>query len=124
MLARIKVHNYVNGFRFCVWEFVVASLLVLPFTVWFLAQGKYLYGVVGVGLIMNFLVVVTLAVQSLRRGEQDRGILQFFNKQRRGEIHAEYPHLDADTGIVCVALILPFVTLAGVMIDLAKTRTV
>jgi hypothetical protein len=123
VLQRIKRHNEVWGFRFCAGEFVLASLLILPFTVWYLAHGKYLYGVIGMGLITNFLVVVVLALQSLHRGERDRGILQFFNKQLRGDIHAAYPRLDAETAVLCVAVILPFVTLAWVMIDLAKTRT-
>lgn len=120
MLARIKVHNEAVGFVFCAWEFGLCSILVVPFVLWFFARGQYLFGLVGLGLIANFLVLVALALRSLQRGEHAWGIRQFLDRERRREIYARYPRFDTNTTVLCIALVLPFITLIAVTVELSR----
>jgi len=108
MTAIVQIHNYVNGFKFSAYEFIAASLIVAPFTVYYAVHDRTLYATLSAGLIANFLVIVVCAVQSLVKHEESIGIMQLFNRQRRGEIHAQYPNLDTLTLILCVTLVIPF----------------
>ena len=119
MTAIVRLHNYVNGLKFSAYEFIMASVTVAPFTAYYVVHGRVVYAVLSLGLIANFLVIVVFAIQSLMRREKSIGIVQLFNKQRRGEVHAQYPNLDTLTLILCMALIIPFLLAVTIVCEKA-----
>jgi hypothetical protein len=122
MIHIVRIHNYLNGFKFSTYEFILSSLIVLPFSFYYLTHNNFLYGLVSLGLIANFLIIVLFALQSIRRNEKDIGIKKLFKKERRGPIHEEYPNLDTMTLVLCITLVIPF--LLVILILAEKTKNV
>jgi hypothetical protein len=109
MLQIIKNHNYLNGNIFSLIEFLVASLIIVPFAGYFIIHGPWLYSTIAVGIVFNCLTVSLVAVQSLVKKEKSIGILRLYSdKDLREKMRAEYPNLSRETFILCVAILVPF----------------
>lgn len=118
LIQRIKEHNYLNGFKFVIAEFGIFILIILPFTLYYLLHNNFIFGVIGLGLIANFMVVLVFAVGSVLRKETSVGINKVYSKKYREEINQKYPQLTNDTFILFAALIIPFILLIVVCAEL------
>ena len=108
LTQKIREHNYLNGFKFVIVEFGFFICFILPFTLYYLVHKNFLYGIIGLGLIANFVVVIVFALRSVFKHEISIGINKLYNKKMREEINVNYPNLSKDTFILFISLILPF----------------
>lgn len=114
MTERIVAHNRLNGFVFSVIEFGLFSLIIVPFSIFYGFTGRWILFAISIGIVCNFLTVVTFAIMSLRSGEQSVGHRKLLNREYRAEIAKKYPHLFYDTLILTTSSLLPFVLLLAV----------
>ena len=117
----IREHNYLNGFRFVIGEFAISIIIVLPFTVYYLLNGRIFLGLVGFGVIANFSIYILFSVQSILRNESSIGIGKLFNKKVRAEIRNKFPNLDKLTLILSLATIVPFAMTIIVLFEAIKS---
>ncbi len=118
MIDRIKTHNILNGIVFSIIEFVVTAGIIAPFAIYYVLHGRVLYAVVAIGVILNCLMIVAVGIQQYGRKEKDVGIQHMFNKDVRERISREHPHLSADTSMLVITLLLPFVLFVSTLIEL------
>ena len=107
-LAKIKSHNYINGFIFSAIEFLIAAAVILPFFIYYLTHGRVLYAYVAGGLILNFLVIVFFAAYSIYKKEKSIGLSFYFDKEKRNNVSEKNPHLLSDTLVLCLGILIPF----------------
>ena len=111
LLEKIRSHNYVNGLVFSAAEFLFAALVTTPFFIYYVLHSRALLAVLAAGLILNFLTIVVFALLSKYRGEKSIGIPFYTNPALRRRIAETYPHLTADTLMLCASMLVPFVLL-------------
>lgn len=120
MVERILAHNRLNGLLFSLIEFGLFSLLVAPFAVYYGLHGRWVLFAICVGVICNFLTIVTFAARSLKSGEKSVGHRKLLRREERVEIAKQYPHLMTDTLTLTVTSLLPFVLLVAVRVEKRK----
>lgn len=120
IIERIKRHNIINGFLFSFLEFGSIALLVGAFSVYFLFKQRYGMGLIGLGIAANCLPVVYYSLRSLRRKQPSIGFLAVFNPRVRKRIGREYPETAADTAVIVVTTLIPFLALLLVAMDSRK----
>src|SRR5262245_60669372 len=98
MIRRIKLHNYINGFWFSLFEYLIVAAVLTPFLVFYVVHGWTLYALAAGGVVLNCLTVCGFAIASIRRREQCIGLLRFSrDAELRKRIAVDYPHLSHDT---------------------------
>lgn len=117
LTPRIRAHNYINGHLFSAVEFILAACIILPFFVYYLLHGRLLLAGISLGLILNFIVIVSFALASFRRGEKSIGLAFYRDAEVRRQVAREYPDLQSDTVILCLALLIPFCLAAAVLYE-------
>lgn len=122
MIERIKIHNYLNGFVFSMIEFLIVGLILMPFTVYYFLHSRFFYGMAGLGIILNSLLISAFAINSLNKKEKDLGLRKLFNPQVRHEMHNKYPNLQRDTYILSALILLPFMLCVFCLIDWLKNN--
>ena len=115
---KIQEHNYLNGYLFVVIEFGVFIMVILPFTLYYILHGKIWPGIIGLGLIVNFIPMLFFALRSLLRKEKSIGIHKIYNKMQRDDIKERFPNLSLDTLVLLVCLIIPFLLVIALCIEL------
>jgi Na+/melibiose symporter-like transporter len=118
LVSIISEHNYLNGFKFVIAEFGVFILIILPFTLYYLIHRNLLFGLIGSGLVSNFVTVILFAFRSIRKRETSIGVLSFYKKKNLAELKHEYPDLSKHTFILFICLLVPFLLTVGVCIEL------
>jgi len=113
----IRDHNRLNGLRFCAFEFGAIALLCVGFAALFASRGSLLFGLVGLGIALNCLPVIVLAIRSIRAGERDIGLRAMLRSDVRAQAQHDVPTMQRDTLILSGATILPFVGLVAALID-------
>ena len=122
LIKKIQDHNYLNGFLFVTMEFVVFISAVLPFTIYYLLNGKITLSVIGIGLILNFTTVALFSVRSMLRKDASLGIHKLYNKKIRDKVRLSYPALTKDTTTLFITLIVPFILTIIVCVELLTSR--
>lgn len=105
---------------FSVIEFIVAGGIIFPFVVYYLMHGRILLAIIGIGLVLNFIVVVLFALGSLRRGEKSIGLAFYLDAKVRKQVAHEFSDLQNDTLSLSVALLIPFYLTAAVLYESLK----
>ncbi|MBW4061014.1 hypothetical protein HJC99_00350 [Candidatus Saccharibacteria bacterium] len=118
-IAKVKSHNYINGYWFSAIEFSLASFVVAPFSYYYLAHNRIIFGILSIGLIMNFLVIVGFAVESIIQGERGLGMAFYRDRRVREKIASQYPYLGRDTIMLCVGFLIPFYLATAIYIETA-----
>jgi hypothetical protein len=114
---KIQEHNYLNGYLFVIIEFSIFIIVLLPFTWYYLLHEKLWLGIIGLGLITNFIPVILYALRSFFRKEKSIGIIKFYNKKQRDDIREKIPNLSRDTSILFAYLIVPFLLITTLFIE-------
>jgi hypothetical protein len=115
VIKRIEDHNRLNGYLFVTIEFVVIAAVLAPFGIYWLSHRDWVLGAIAVGIFVNCLVVVARAVRGLVRREPGVGLWKIYtDTATRHAVAASYPNLSADTFVVAIAALLPFVLAAAV----------
>ena len=121
MLSRIKSHNYLNGIIFALVEFVLTGGVLVPFTVYYFLHGRYRFGAVVLGIVLNCFTIAAVALVSLLKKEPSIGVIKLYTdpevKKRASLLH---PHMSLDTLLLCIAVLVPFCLLASTLYDLLK----
>jgi hypothetical protein len=123
LLRMIRMHNYINGNIFSLIEFLVMSVVIAPFAVYYIFHGPWLYATIAVGIVLNCLTISFVALQSLIRNEESIGLMKtYFDKDVGKRVRAEYPKMSQETFILCVAVLIPFLLLVASAYDAATNR--
>jgi protein-S-isoprenylcysteine O-methyltransferase Ste14 len=125
MIERIRDHNNLNGIRFATIEFSVIALVGAVLTLIMLVLGRWIPGLIFMGITANCLVIVVIGAYSWQAGKVGTGWSSLRNKLQRDQITRVHPHMLRDTVILVVALLLPFVVIAAAVVEtfMAKRRT-
>ena len=123
ILERIRSHNYLNGFVFSTVEFFIMALVISPFAFYYLTHGRYIMGLLSLGIFLNCLPIIYCGIQSILKKEKDWGIKQLFKKRNREDIRNRYPHMGLDTTILVIAILLPFVTFLLFLTDNIRRKS-
>src|SRR5262245_48566427 len=91
--------------------------IIFPFCFYYLRHGKILLASISIGLISNFIVIVVFALAALKRREKSIGLAFYLHANIRRRVAQEYPDLQADTVILCLALLVPFCLTAAVLYE-------
>jgi hypothetical protein len=109
LLRMIKTHNYLNGNIFSLMEFLVMSVIIAPFAVYYIFHGPWFYATTAVGIVLNCLTVSFVALQSLLKKEESIGLVKvYFDKDVGKRMRTEYPKMSQETFILCIAVLIPF----------------
>jgi hypothetical protein len=109
MLRRIRDHNYLNGQVLSFVEYLFVAAVVALFLVYYLANGRTLYALVAIGIVLNCLTVSAVALVSLLRGERSIGAMRLWrDRELRRKIAREYPHLSQDTVVLSITVLIPY----------------
>lgn len=123
VLRIIRDHNRLNGLRFCAIEFSVAGVIALGLAVLFAGHGAEWLAIIGLGIGLNCVPVVWLAVRSLRSGEPDIGLRAMLRPEVRAQAQREVPSMQRDTLILSGATLLPFATAIIVLLELRRSSS-
>jgi len=123
VIGRIEDHNRLNGYRFVSIEFGAMAAVVAPFGIYWLGNRNWPLAAVAVGIFVNCLVVCARSVRSLVRRERGVGLWRTYtDTATRQAVATSYPNLSADTAIVAIASLLPFVLAAAVALEALRNR--
>ena len=122
IVDRIKRHNILNGFLFSFVEFALIALLIGGFAIFALMSGKYLIGIVGLGIAANCIPVMAYSIQSLRAKEKALGFGSWLHASGRLIIAKRYSEAAVDTTVIVVATAIPFLALFLMLIDVLNQR--
>jgi hypothetical protein len=118
MIARVKTHNRLNGFGFVIGEFGLIGVVAVVFAVLYLAKGSGLPAVACAGITANSIVVIWLAVRALGRGEAGIGLWRIYTQRTiRDQVMRDHPGLSAETLLITLAVLLPFLLLLIVALE-------
>jgi hypothetical protein len=121
MIARVETHNRLNGFGFVIGEFGLIGLVALVFAVLYAAKGDGLPAVACVGITANSIVVIWRAVRAMRRGQPSIGLWRIYTQPDvRAQVMREHPGLSAETLLITVAVVVPFLLLLIVAVEAAR----
>ena len=121
MLKIIRTHNYLNGLAFSFVEYAIVIAVLAPFAIYYLAHGRWLYAAIAVGVIANCGTVSVMALAALLRREDSVGVFKIArDRALRRKLKSDHPRLSRETGILSVAVLIPFAILAAVVRDLAR----
>lgn len=113
MINRIKTHNILNGIIFSIVKFIIAL-----FAIYYVVHTRVLYATIAIGIILNCLMIVMLGLQQYKGKEKMIGLQHMFDRNVWERVNREYPHRSADTSVLDMTLILPFVMSIWVIIEL------
>jgi hypothetical protein len=112
VLARVEVHNRLNGYAFVIAEFVLIGAVVAGYGVYYSRHGRPLEGVLALGIVANAAVIVLLCVRSVLRGERGVGLWRIYtDSEVRRKVMEENPRLSTDSLLITGLVLLPFVLL-------------
>ena len=112
MIRLIREHNTLNGLRFSMTEFLVASVIAVGLAIYLATTGEVALAIALLGVEVNCLVVAAVGVRSLRAGEPDRSLRATFSPSTRARILEDYPHAQRATWILAGLALIPFAVLA------------
>ena len=121
VLRIIRDHNRLNGLRFCAAEFSAMGVLCLGLAALFATRGADWLAIIGLGIGLNCVPVVWLAVRSLRAHEPDIGLRAMLRPDARARAQREVPTMQRDTLVLSGATLLPFATVTVVLLELRRT---
>jgi hypothetical protein len=107
MFEIVCEHNRLNGLRFVVVEFLIVALAALLIAGSGVLHREMLRAVFGLGIVLNALAVLAIAVSQIRLGDADDGLLGK-PAEYRAEAGRRNPNLGARTAILTVAVLVPF----------------
>ena len=116
----IRDHNRLNGLWFCAVEFGVVALVCLGLAAFFAAHGAFWLAILGLGIAVNCLPIVWLAIQSIRAGDRDIGLRAMLRREVRAQAQRDVPTMQQDTLILSGATLLPFVVAAVVLLEVGR----
>ena len=122
LIPKVRSHNYINGYVFSLIEFILAAGVILPFFVYYLWHARILLAIISLGLILNFIMIVSFAFASLRRKERSIGLAFYRDARVRKQVAQEYPDLQSDTIILCLSLLIPFWLTGAVLYESWKRQ--
>jgi hypothetical protein len=117
VLRIIRDHNRLNGLRFCAIEFSVAGVIALGLAVLFAGHGAVWLAIIALGIGLNCVPVVWLAIRSLRAGAPDVGLRAMLRPEVRAQAQRDVPTMQRDTLILSGATLLPFATAILVLLE-------
>lgn len=107
----VREHNQLNGFRFVIAEFSVVALAALFISAGGVLHANWLTTFAGVGIAVNALAVIAIAVAQIRNHEPSEGLLKFRSAQFRASIAQKHPDLSSHTTVLFVCILIPFYSL-------------
>jgi hypothetical protein len=124
VIKRIEDHNRLNGYLFVTIEFGVIVAVIAPYGIYWLGHRDWLLGAIAAGIVANSLVFFGTALRSLIRGDRGVGFWKVYtDPATRQSVAMAHPNLSADTAILAILCLLPFVLGAGVALEVAIMRT-
>lgn len=123
MIRRIIEHNQLNGVAFSIAEFTLVAVAAALIAAGYARQDHPAGVVLAVGTGLNSLVIVGLGVVAWRRGERGTPLPQVFSRAGRADLAREHPKLMADTLLVAIAAVVPFVLLAVALAESVRRGT-
>jgi hypothetical protein len=115
VIKRIEDHNRLNGYLFVTIEFALIVAVIAPFGIYWLGHQKWLLAAVAVGIVANCLAVFGRSLRSLVQRERGVGFWKVYTDPvTRKQVAAEHPNLSADTAILAILCLLPFVLATAV----------
>lgn len=117
MMAIVREHNLLTGYRFVVVEYLLVSLVFGALGAYYLLVARWIDAAVWLGIVANCLVTAALAVAALRNGATDYGSLPMRRREFRAEIGRERPHLARRTTALVFVTFVPFMLVLLVVAD-------
>jgi len=122
MIRRVAEHNQLNGVGFSTGEFAIVALAATGVSAAYGIQRHPLGALLIGGIALNSLVIVTAGVAAWTRGERGTPLKLVFSPKHREALTQAHPRLTADTLLVALAALAPFVLLLCVAIELARRQ--
>ncbi|MDR3405806.1 MAG: hypothetical protein P4L99_25195 [Chthoniobacter sp.] len=114
----IHRHNLLNGIVFSVVEFGLIALLAGAYATYYLLHNRIAMGVVAGGIALNCAPVVVDGLREVRkRRAGGEAVGSFWDKAARKRHQKENPHMLRDAIALTVGTLLPFISLAAVLLD-------
>jgi len=92
-------------------EFLVFAVVVGAIAVAFGLRHAVFATVLAAGAALNGLVIAAFGLCAWRRGERGSSLAQVFSGKGRAELIRHYPTLAADTWLLALAVLVPFLVL-------------
>jgi hypothetical protein len=122
VIGIIREHNVFTGYRLVVWEYGIVAALLGLLALGYTTAGRWVEALAWLGIVANALVILTLALASIRRGDRDFGSLPMRRAAFRRSVGRHRPGLGRRTTALILASFVPFLVPALVSIELARHR--
>jgi hypothetical protein len=120
LLYIVREHNSLSGLRLVVIEFLLVILAALLISSSGVLHGRVLLAIVGIGVSVNALAVIAIALAQIRHHDKNEGLLKIRSSQVRAKVGQEHPNLGAHTLIVLVSVLMPFLLVAVLSLQRAR----
>jgi hypothetical protein len=123
VIKRIEDHNRLNGYLFVTIEFGVIVAVIAPYGIYWIGHRDWLLGAIAAGIVANSLVFFGTALRSLIRGDRGVGFWKVYtDPATRQSIAVAHPNLSADTAILAILCLLPFVVATAASLEALLAR--
>jgi hypothetical protein len=119
VIRRIIEHNQINGVAFSISEFTLVAAAAALLAAGYAREDRAPGVVLALGTGLNSIIVVAFGVVAWSRGERGTPLARVFSRSGRAELTRQHPHLMADTLIVAIAALVPFVLLVATLAEFA-----
>jgi hypothetical protein len=108
----VREHNQLNGFRFVIAEFSLVALAAIFISASGFLHSKWLVALMGLGIAVNAVAVIAIAVAQIRNHEPSAGLLKFRSAEFRASVAQKHPDLSSHTMVLFVSILVPFLLVA------------
>jgi hypothetical protein len=117
LLAVVREHNRLNGFGLVMVEFFLVTLAALLIAIAGIVHGRILLAIIGVGIGVNAITVITITAAQIRDHEQSEGLLKLRSSEFRASLAQKNPNLSRHTMLVFVSTLVPFLLVALLLLQ-------
>jgi hypothetical protein len=122
MIEIVREHNLLNGYRFTIAEYGLVGAGLGLLAAYYGAAGRYLDALVWLGIVVNCAVIAILALDALRSGATDPGMLPMRRGSFRDSVAREHPRLARRTLVLITVGLLPYLLAGSVLIEWLRDR--
>ena len=117
MIAIVREHNLLNGYRFALVEYGVLALGLSVLVAFYLAAARWLDAVAWLGIVANFVTIAGFAVTSILSGAVDHGTLPMRDRDFRRAVARSHPGVWRRTTLLIVTQCVPFLLATSVVAE-------
>ncbi len=117
MIAIVREHNRLNGYRFSLVEYGAIALGMSVLVAYYMASARWFDAAGWLGIVANFAVIAGHALAAIRSGAVDDGTLPLRRRTFREEVARHSPGIGRRTSLLIATQCVPFLLATSVVAE-------